>query len=150
MRNIVAERLNIENDVTSRAREDAGWVRGKNGGWLKPIRKGDQAAKGYQKPHHYTETLQLARKASPAAMRTLIERMGDADSRVAVMAASLVLERAWGKPREAEPEEREETHLDLSQLTASELAILVKLADRLGGTETRSSPQIEGSVPDIE
>jgi hypothetical protein len=117
-----------ENPAPSRARED-GWVPGKNGGWLKPIRKGEPAAKGYQKPHRYTETLQLARKASPAAMRTLIERMGDADSRVAVMAASLVLERAWGKPREAQPEEQHEASVDLSALTDAELALLLKLAD---------------------
>jgi hypothetical protein len=115
---------------------------------LKPIRRGDRAAKGYQKPHRYTETLQLARKASPAAMRTLIERMGDADSRVSVMAASLVLERAWGKPREAEPEEREDARIDLSKLSRAELDVLVKLVDR-GGLQPPKTPlelQIEASA----
>jgi hypothetical protein len=95
----------------------------------------------------YSETLALARANSPAAMQTLIERLHDPDGRIAVVAANSILERAWGKVREHRPEEHTpEAHVDLTQLSAAELAILVKLADsgRLGGTETRSPPQIEG------
>ena len=100
----------------------------------------------------YSETLALARANSPAAMRVLIERLNDPDGRIAVMSASLILERAWGKVKEAKEEPQSEAHIDLSQLTTAELAILIKLADsgRLGGTETRSPPQIEGAAPDTE
>jgi hypothetical protein len=139
-----------EKNVSSRAREGR---LGRNGGWLTPFKKGEGQRTGYRKPSAYTETLQLARRASPAAMRVLIDRLNDPDGRIAVMSASLILERAWGKVREAKPEDQQpEAHVDLSQLTAAELAILVKLADsgRLGGTETRSPPQIEGPAPNTE
>jgi hypothetical protein len=101
----------------------------------------------------YSETLALARANSPAAMRVLIERLNDPDGRIAVMSASLILERAWGKVKEMKPEDQQpEAHVDLSTLSNEELAVLVKLADsgRLGGTETRSPPQIEGPAPDTE
>src|SRR6516164_4517899 len=109
---------------------------GPKGGWLTPFKKGEGQRTGYRKPSAYTETLQLARRASPAAMRTLIERLNDPDGRIAVMSASLILERAWGKVKEAKEEPQSEAHIDLSQLTTAELAILIKLADsgRLGGT----------------
>ena len=138
-----------EKNVSSRAREGR---LGRNGGWLTPFKKGEGQRTGYRKPSAYTETLQLARRASPAAMRTLIERLNDPDGRIAVMSASLILERAWGKVKEAKEEPQSEAHIDLSQLTTAELAILIKLADsgRLGGTETRSPPQIEGAAPDTE
>jgi hypothetical protein len=118
-----------------------------------PFKKGEGQRTGYRKPASYVETLHLARKSSPAAMRRLIRALDDPDSRVAVMSASLILERGWGKPREARPaDEQREEHVDLTSLTAAELAVLTKLADsgRLGGTETRSPPQIEGPAPDIE
>jgi hypothetical protein len=97
--------------------------------------------------------LHLARKSSPEAMRTLIRALQNPDQRVAVVAANSILERAWGKVKEAKEEPQPEAHVDLSQLTAAELAILAKLVDsgRLGGTETRSPPQIEGSAqPETE
>jgi hypothetical protein len=104
-------------------------VPGRNGGTLTPFRNGEGQVPGFRKPHRLTETLQLARKASPAAMAVLIERLSDPDGRVAVTAANLILERAWGKVKEYRPEERQEGHIDLSQLTNSELALLVRLCD---------------------
>jgi hypothetical protein len=122
---------------------------GPKGGWRTPFKKGEGQHTGYRKPSAYTETLQLARPASPAAMRVLIERLSDPDGRIALTSASLILERTWGKVKEAKEEPQPEAHVDLSQLTA---AILAKLVDsgRLGGAETRSPPQIEDPVPDIE
>jgi hypothetical protein len=118
----------IEQDERSRARERDGWIRGKNGGWLKPIAKGDRLQAGYRKPHALTETLQAARKASPAAIATLVRHLDHPDGRVAVTAANLLLERAWGRPREQPAEEQQSAQaLDLSGLTDSELAVLLRL-----------------------
>jgi hypothetical protein len=45
----------------------------------------------------------IARKSSPDAMRTLIRLLSDPDGRIAAFAANSVLERAWGRVREASP-----------------------------------------------
>jgi hypothetical protein len=52
------------------------------------------------------EVMGLAREASPRAIQRMIELIDSDDERVALMAAEKVLERAWGKPREAVPENR--------------------------------------------
>ena len=52
----------------------------------------------------FAECQQLAREASPDAMRRLIELMASPDERVALVAADKVLERAWGKPKEYDPD----------------------------------------------
>jgi hypothetical protein len=146
-------RLDRKKSDPSRAHTgEDGWRQGKNGGQIRPFRKGEGQVPGFRKPSNYVETLHLARKSSPEAMRTLIRALQNPDQRVAVVAANSILERAWGKVKEAKEEPQPEAHVDLSQLTAAELAILAKLADsgRLGGTETRSPPQIEGPVSDIE
>jgi hypothetical protein len=74
------------------------------------------------------QTLQLARKHSPDAMRTLVRALDHEDTRIAVTAANLLLERAWGKPRDAPPETQEQAQIDLSQLSREELDVLLKLA----------------------
>jgi hypothetical protein len=45
----------------------------------------------------------LCREASPDAARRLIELMQSEDERVALMAADKVFERAWGRPKEFDP-----------------------------------------------
>jgi hypothetical protein len=50
------------------------------------------------------EVVGLAREASPRAIQRMIQLIDSEDERVALMAADKVLERAWGKPREAVPE----------------------------------------------
>jgi hypothetical protein len=70
--------------------------------------------------------LQAARKASPRALATLIRHLDHPDGRVAVTAASLILERAWGKPKEMRPEEEEQQSLDVSALTDLELRVLMQ------------------------
>jgi hypothetical protein len=45
-----------------------------------------------------------------------------------VVAANSLLERAWGRTREARPEDNVQAHIDLSTLSAEELAIMVRLA----------------------
>jgi hypothetical protein len=90
------------------------------------------------------ETLQLARKHSPDAMRTLIRALDCEDQRIAVTAANLLLERAWGKPREAPPETPEQAQIDLSQLSREELAILTKLA--LSGRLTSNPVEVPSEI----
>jgi hypothetical protein len=79
----------------------------------------------------YTETQRLAREHSIDAVMTLIERLSDRDGRVAIAAAVAILERAWGKVREAQLPEDEQpsAQIDLSILTDTELQLLVKLVE---------------------
>jgi hypothetical protein len=86
---------------------------------------------GYRKPSTYVETLRLALKHSPEAMMTLIRNLNHED-RIATMSASLILERAFGKPRDVQLEETEKPQidLDLSGFTEAELALLAKLLRR--------------------
>ena len=62
----------------------------------------------------FAECQRLAREASPDAMRRLIELMASPDERVALMAADKVLERAWGKPREYDPDSSVKRYSEMS------------------------------------
>jgi hypothetical protein len=131
-----------------------GWRRPKHGrGALRNFQPGN-AGRPPNVSTRFSETLEIARRASPEAMRTLIQRMSDPDGRIAVMSASLVLERAWGKPREQRPEEHEEkARIDLSQLKAEELALLVRLVEsgRLQSVSEQPTSEplvIEGKTSD--
>jgi hypothetical protein len=95
--------------------------------------------------------MRIARENSAEAMLTLVAHLKDPDGRIAVTAANLLLERAFGKAREFKEDQQRETRLDLTSLTANELAVLVKLADsgRLGGLPT-DGLQDEAAPPVIE
>src|SRR5690349_8558037 len=99
--------------VPSAGQEDI-WVTPSHGhGKLKPFKPGNQFARG-ARPSHYLETQQLAREASPEALRVLIQRLHDPDGRVSVVAANSILERAFGKVKEMRPEEHQsQAKLDL-------------------------------------
>jgi hypothetical protein len=97
-------------------------------GLLKPFEVGNKL--GGRRGTVYTETQRLAREHSVDAVMTLIERLSDRDGKVAIAAAVAILERAWGKVREAQPENEEPpAQIDLSVLTDSELQLLVKLVE---------------------
>jgi hypothetical protein len=103
-----------------------GWVRPKHGhGMLRPWQPGNKL--GGQRPGRFQETQQLARQHSVDAVRTLVERLHDPDGRVAVVAANSLLDRGWGKPREQQPAQQEQVHIDLTRLSDEELGILVRL-----------------------
>ncbi len=72
-------------------------------GRLRPFQPG-QSGNPSGKGGAYHEAQRICRDASPAAARRLVALMDDADSRVALMAADRVLDRAWGKPRDAAPD----------------------------------------------
>ena len=52
----------------------------------------------------YSETIRLARKAELAAIDRLIQLMYSDDPRVAAVAVNAVLDRAFGLPRDFNPE----------------------------------------------
>jgi hypothetical protein len=121
-------RPDTTNRAADRAREvPEGWRRPSHGrGLLKPFPAGN-SGRPPNVSSRYSETLALARQHSPDAMKTLIARLNDVDGRIAVMSASIILERAFGKPREMRIDE-EKHHIDLSQLNAEEMRIMLALA----------------------
>ena len=125
--------------------EANGWRKPKHGaGMLKPWRKGETGRPPGVLATRYTETQALARSHSLEAVQTLVERLRDPDGRIAVVAANSILERAWGKVREAKPEEHKAASIDLTALSGAELALLLKLADsgRLREAEESQSPTV--------
>jgi hypothetical protein len=117
---------------------------------LRPFRKGSAGNPGGV-PSRYHEAMRIARENSAEAMLTLVAHLKDPDGRVAVTSANLILERAFGKPREFKEDQLGEAHIDLRSLSAAELAILTKLADsgRLGNLPT-DGPQNQAAPPVIE
>ena len=89
-------------DVSENALPDGMVIPSHGRGRLKPFQKGNRAnPKGLGGT--YPEVLALAREASPAAMRKLIKMIDHRNPRIAVVAAKEVLERAWGKVKDADP-----------------------------------------------
>ena len=68
----------------------------------------------------HKEVQQLARSASPDAMHKLIALMDDEDSRVAYLAQTHVLERAFGKPKDYDPNEDKPPQIDFLKLSHAE------------------------------
>jgi hypothetical protein len=97
-------------DVTSRppARDAGGhFLPGHSGNPLGPL-KGLPAFKQMQA---------LAREKSMEALIKLLALTDDVDSRVAYMACTHVLERAFGKPREYDPNEDRPPQIDLLKMS---------------------------------
>ena len=69
---------------------------------LVPFPKGKSGNPG-GRTKQFAQCQRLCREASPDAARRLIELMQSEDERVALMAADKVLERAWGRPKEYDP-----------------------------------------------
>jgi hypothetical protein len=59
------------------------------------------------------------REGTPEAARRMVELMRSTDERISLVAADKVIERAFGKPREAIPDDRPRP--DLSKLTNAQL-----------------------------
>ncbi len=97
-----------------------------------PGKSGNPA--GIQGPA-YREVQRLAREAAPQAIRRLVELVDSLDPRVSLLAAQAVLERAYGKPRDAELTEAVPARPDLSALSQQDRTelgrIVAKLVDRI-------------------
>ena len=74
-------------------------------GRLRPWRPGQSGNPGGI-AGRYGEVVRLAREASPEIIRQLIAIASDPseDARVRIVAGQEILNRAWGKPKEMEPE----------------------------------------------
>src|SRR5258708_15516647 len=69
---------------------------------LVPFPKGKSGNPG-GRAKQFAQCQRLCREASPDAARRLIELMQSEDERVALMAADKVFERAWGRPKDYDP-----------------------------------------------
>jgi hypothetical protein len=129
---------------------EAGWRKPKHGrGMLKPFAPGNPG-RPIAAATRFIETQQFARSHSLEAMRTLVDRLRDPDGRIAVVAANSLLERAWGKVKEAKPEDAQQASIDLSSLSAEELAIMVRLVQsgrlKAAPEDTVAGETIEGKA----
>jgi hypothetical protein len=98
---------------------------GRAGAW-KPGQSGNPGGR----PKEEREVLQLARDASPAAIRRLVELMDCDSPRAAIAAANSILDRAFGKPAQTisgDPDKPLSTNLGLDTSGLSE-AVLRALA----------------------
>ena len=77
-------------------------------------------------PSTYHEARRIARQAAPEMVERLIQIARGRDERAATVAAQAVLDRAFGKPKEAPPVE-EASRPDLSNLSDRDLATLRRL-----------------------
>ena len=92
----------------------------------------------------FGEAMRICREASPEAARKMVALMDSDDPRVAYMATAAVLERAWGKPREYDPNADPESKLkiDASKLTPeqrNQLRALVRAATEIEDNGLSSS-----------
>jgi hypothetical protein len=93
--------------------------------------------------------MSLARQNSTRAMQTLIDLMSSEDQRIAMLAAQSVLERAWGRAKEVDPNaSQQRSVIDLSRLAPHELELLMKLA-RSGAIRPAADDPV-GTMRDFE
>jgi hypothetical protein len=105
---------------------------------LIPYKKGQTGNPG-GKTKQFAQCQRLCREASPDAARRLIELIQSEDERVALMAADKVFERAWGRPKEFDPNAesvKKPPPFDPSLYTTDELrqmqAVMKMIAQRQG------------------
>jgi hypothetical protein len=103
-----------------------GAIPAKNGGWLKPIQKGESGNPGGWNKTEYHAVRRLCADKSLAAAQHLIDLMTDTDSRVAIVAII-------GKPRDHSNEQGGK--IDLSALSANERNAMVELLKKAMGLE---------------
>jgi len=113
-----------------------------------PWQKGESGNPGGVK--HRTEwhkVMALARENSMAAMAKLVQLIENEDARIAFMASQAVLERAWGKPKDADPNEAPPSRIDLRSLTPSQLEVLMSLARQRDGVIDGEAVDTDASTP---
>lgn len=113
----------------------------------RPGQSGNPGGKG----EPYRKLTALAREQSPEGMKQIIEIACDYqnDPRVRLVAWDIVLTRAWGKPREAAPDDAAKAPLNLSNLNAKELQTLKRLSAKMRGDaepEPAVEPEPDGGI----
>lgn len=104
----------------------------------------DTAPPGGTRPSLYLECRQLSRDYSTRAIERLTEIAESRDERVAAVACQILLDRAWGKPKETAPIE-ESARPDLSNLSDKDLVTLRKLLAKMA---TRKAEPTEAPASD--
>jgi hypothetical protein len=96
-----------------------------NGGWLKPFKRGQSGNPGGRNGE-YGEMMRICRQFTPDAAYTLAALMfGSDDDRVRAICAKELMERAWGKPRDVEPDTGDPASLERrAQLIAAVMQLL--------------------------
>jgi hypothetical protein len=119
---------------------------------LVPFPKGKSGNPG-GRTKQFAQCQRLCREASPEAARRLIELMHSEGERVALMAADKVFERAWGRPKEYDPNAeapKKAPPFDPSLYTTEELRrmqdVLVMIAERQGLTPEEDAEGVELAV----
>jgi hypothetical protein len=100
-------------------------------GWLKPGKLGmaspNPSGVGGSAYH---ETMSIARSNAPEAMRRLVELSQSDDERIAFIAASAIIERAWGKAPPFDPTGHPaKSNFDLSRLSLADLRALMAVME---------------------
>lgn len=67
---------------------------------MKPPWQPGQSGNALGNHKNYRAVLKLARANSVPAMQTIIDLLKDEDPRMRLQAATVILDRAWGKPKE--------------------------------------------------
>jgi hypothetical protein len=119
---------------------------------LVPFPKGKSGNPG-GRTKQFAQCQRLCREASPDAARRLIELIQSEDERVALMAADKVFERAWGKPKEFDPNAeapKNRPPFDPSLYTVEELkqmqAVMLMIARREGLLPEEEDEAVEPAV----
>lgn len=87
---------------------------------LTPFPKGTSGNPG-GRPKALAEVVALARKNSVAAMQRMVDLMDAEDERIALAAATQVLDRAYGKPKQLEaPEDAEKRNVTINIVRMTE------------------------------
>jgi len=100
----------------------------------KPGQSGNPGGKGGA----YYEMMRLARHFTPQATQYLIDIASDLgeETRNRLVAMSMLLDRAWGKPKEFDPNaEKPATAIDVSRLTADQRQKLRELLQLTSATD---------------
>jgi hypothetical protein len=107
-----------------------------------PFQKG-QAPNPTGKGGDYHVAQQICRQATPEAACVMVELLKSDDDRVRLMAADKIYERAFGKPKDFDPEKEGDGGIDLNKMSDEDLAALVGILCRSVPLPAIESPPVE-------
>lgn len=122
------------------------------GGSLKPWKPGQSGNPGGRRQDEYLACLRACQKLSPESVEKVHHLMRNSnDERVQYMAATWIVERAFGKPKEYDPNAARDAgaSLDVSKLTPAELETLLAITRR-GAVHQPANPNLNPDPPIVE